>query len=101
MSLQQEHLDFLRPLQGQDEMHRCEDPGIPGCQAWPGYLPFGPKRRRNMTQHMQINNSLVVLIFVSFEEFVNRSYSLVRFTQRKGIRAGVSFQCFRHSLAQC
>jgi hypothetical protein len=53
-----------------------------------------------MTQHMQINNSLVILIFVSFEEFVNQLHSL-RFTQGKGYRRGGSSQCFRDSLAQC
>jgi hypothetical protein len=41
-----------------------------------------------MMQHMQINNSLVILIFVSFEKFVSQSYFLVRFTQEKGYGRG-------------
>src|SRR4029077_13550956 len=36
-----------------------------------------------MTQHMQINNSLVILIFVSLEEFCSQLYSLVRFAQER------------------
>jgi hypothetical protein len=51
-----------------------------------------------MTQHMQINNSFVIFIFASFEEFVHQLYSSICSTPGKGRSVGEMF--FRHSLAQ-
>src|ERR1700680_1521910 len=46
-----------------------------------------------MTQHMQINNSFVILIFVSLEEFVS-AVLLGAFQSGEGIRAGGIFPVF-------
>src|ERR1700730_941934 len=55
---------------------------MPGW-AWP-FAVWAQTAGATMTPHMQIKNSFVILIFVSFEEFVSQLYSLVRLTQGKG-----------------
>ena len=49
-----------------------------------------------MMQQMQINNTFLVVIVVSFEESDHRVYTLIRLSKREGAEGA---QLFGHSLA--